>query len=923
MKNFTYHTQHIPIKWFNKNNGLDSGQVHNICQDNDGLIWLSGPTGLSRYNGNVLENFTKRLKLSSHGLRKVIAGTDGQLLIATDCGIDSYVNGITQQIVEDWEFGLVNDLAYHTVHELIFSSSDGLFKYFDGSIRKIFTDIHDLVFIDQAGLIWTNSRSNGLKICDAEFKSLHLDISDQIQSLKYISQDLEGFICLVTNEHLIEISNYEIIRKTPFNNVTAALRRNNELWLGINSQLIRYTLLDNQWVKPAIINHDCYINNFFTDSFNNIWCATAQYGAIKISALKELIYQPVFDQPSSVFCINQVDAKHCLIGGRKINKIMSTENFHFYLDVTKPDNLIIWDQIQIDEQLQFAATDVGVFACRQGQWQPLFENDKYLFKQARIFFRRQNQLWIGTRYGLTETRIDGEGNLHIVKQFDLGYVYSISCDAQDQLWIGTIGNGLFIESNHDFINHKLRHVKNNANVYCISFNEQNCCALLHDNLITIHHENQESQLLIETESLISGWSVVWDEDTIWVGGVNGLSQYDTKQRHEIRNITAFLSQANWEFTTSKSLLMVDNRYLYCGLNSGFAVVDKYKLDDIPNTLCTYLDEVIWEKADLRKVKQLDTVKPGNWTIKIKFYSAWFYNENNLKYRYKLIGFDDDWQITKQNYVQFNSLRLGHYEFLIQAFSPLKGWSESTVLYEFEVQTPLWARGWLKSIYGVFDVFYAVFSSKRRNSALLQMNDHLEKQLNQKNLEITDAFTELRETNLQLHKEANADPLTGMANRRSFQKSLNIELDISTRSNSPLSLLILDIDDFKAFNDNYGHDVGDLVLINVSHVLEETIRKGDYAARIGGEEFAIILPHTSLDGAKKIASKILNKIAEIKTHSISELIKETITLSIGIGLLADNNWKNADSEELIKQADQGLYLAKNNGKNQYSTIAVDQ
>ncbi len=896
--------------------------MHNICQDSNGLIWLSGPNGLSRYNGNELENHTKRLKLSSHGLRKVIPGPNGQLLIATDCGIDLVIKGNSQQIIEKWEFGLVNDLALHPQLGLIFGSSEGLFQFQNHSITKLFNGNHDLVFVDHSGLIWSYGRTVGMKIYDTEFKPTLSEISNQIKSLKHISQDSENNLCLVAKDNIFEINNNKIIRTNPFSNVSAALRNKNDLWLGINDQLAMYKLLDNQWGDPAVINHDCLINDFVIDSFNNIWCSTAQYGAIKISALKDLIYQPIFDRNCTVFCINKVDENQIQIGGRSVNKIVKTDNFHYFKDSPKPAETIIWDQIQIDDHLQFIATDIGVYANKAGQWQQLFASDKYLSKQARVLFKRQNQLWIGSRYGLTETRLNSEGHLHIVKQFDLGYVYSITCDADEVLWIGTIGNGLFIESNHEFIKQKLRYLKENASVYCINFNAENSCAILHDNLISIHHQNHESHLLIETETMISGWSVVWDEDTIWVGGINGLSQYDTKGKHEIRNITAFLSQANWEFTTSKSLLMVNNRYLYCGLNSGLVIVDKLKLDDITNKLNTYLDEVIWDKATVKRSKELDKVKPGNWTLKIKFFSAWYSNENNLKYRYKLIGFDDDWSFTKLNFVQFNSLPLGHYQFLIQAFSPLKGWSESTILYEFEVLTPRWARGWLKAVYGFFNVVYGVFSSKRKSSALIQMNEHLEKQLEQKQLEISEAFTELRETNTQLHKEANADPLTGMANRRSFHKSLNIELDISTRSNSPLSLLILDIDDFKFFNDNYGHDIGDLVLINVAHMLEASIRKGDYAARIGGEEFAVILPHTSLDGAKKIANKILKIVSEIDTKNISEAIKDNITVSIGIGLMSDNTWKNIDSNELMKQADQGLYLAKNNGKNQFGTIVVE-
>ena len=187
--------------------------------------------------------------------------------------------------------------------------------------------------------------------------------------------------------------------------------------------------------------------------------------------------------------------------------------------------------------------------------------------------------------------------------------------------------------------------------------------MLHDNLITVHHDTEEPVLINETATLISGWSAVWDRHYIWVGGVNGLSQFDTETKQETRNITALLSQANWEFTTSKSLRLVADRYLFCGLNSGLAVVDMQELKLINKPLSTHLDEVNWENAEITKTHPLICVKPGNWTLKVKFYSAYFHNELNLKYRYQLIGFSDDWQITKLNFVQFNSLPIGRYQLL--------------------------------------------------------------------------------------------------------------------------------------------------------------------------------------------------------------------------------------------------------------------
>jgi len=921
-QNYRFCPQHIPLKWFNKNNGLDSGQVHNICQDESGMIWFSGPNGLSRYNGNVLENFTKKLKLHTHGLRKVIAAPDGTLFVATDSGIEQVRDNRSHLLVDEWNYGQIHDMVVHPTRGLLFSSSTGLYNYHDQSIREIHQGMFNHLVVDMDDNIWANSKAMGLCVLDHQFNHRSHDLAHFTRKIKHISCNENNVISICTHHDLIEAKNLKLVRSTPFTDLQSSLNLGYELWLGINSQLIKYTLIDDQWQHPTVLNQDSFINDFYQDSFDNIWCSTDQHGAIKVSALRKMVYQPRFEKNGTVFSINELEPDHLLLAGRNVNEMVNLTNINYYVDLGAIKNSIIWDQIHLKDHKFLLATDSGMYFKHNEHPVKLFENNDLLSQHARVILRRGDEIWIGTRYGLSKILMDQNDQPFISQQFKLGYVYCLDLDSNNKLWVGTIGSGLFIESNNDFIKHKLRYVNKHANIYCIRFNQANDCAILHDNLITVHHDTDEPVLITQTDTLISGWSVVWDQHYIWVGGVNGLSQFDTKKKQETRNITALLSQANWEFTTSKSLQLVADRYLFCGLNSGLAVVDMQQLELINKPLSTHLDEVIWENAEISKEHPMTCVKPGNWTLRIKFYSAFFHNELNLKYRYQLIGFSDDWQVTKLNFVQFNSLPIGRYQLMIQAFSPLRGWSEVTRLYQFKVITPAWAKGWLNAIYKIYSVFYGVFSNKRKNSALVQMNKHLETQLKLKNEEVNSAFNELRSANEALQDEANNDPLTGLANRRAFQKVLLTALDDSTRSNSPLALLMLDIDNFKSFNDRYGHDIGDLVLVNVSQVIESSVRKGDHASRFGGEEFAVILPHTTLAGAKTIANKIVTNVRNIDTQSINPHINDSLTISIGIGFDAEADWEKTNPEKLIKMADEALYLAKGKGKDQFAFVPED-
>ena len=164
-------------------------------------------------------------------------------------------------------------------------------------------------------------------------------------------------------------------------------------------------------------------------------------------------------------------------------------------------------------------------------------------------------------------------------------------------------------------------------------------------------------------------------------------------------------------------------------------------------------------------------------------------------------------------------------------------------------------------------------------------------------------------NAQLFEEvehrARTDFLTGLPNHRFFQATLTVELGRAQRHNHPLSLLIIDLDFLKEVNDRFGHPSGDLVIRGVAETIRSTCREIDFAARYGGEEFTVILPETPLPGAIQVADRIRERIAAEHFPRIG-----SITASVGIS----NYPVNAlTKEDLIRVADQALYVAKNGGR----------
>ena len=178
------------------------------------------------------------------------------------------------------------------------------------------------------------------------------------------------------------------------------------------------------------------------------------------------------------------------------------------------------------------------------------------------------------------------------------------------------------------------------------------------------------------------------------------------------------------------------------------------------------------------------------------------------------------------------------------------------------------------------------------------------------LRLQRALFDLAAKNEILEKLALTDPLTGLANRRAFQEALEAEVARVGRHGRPASLLFLDLDHFKAVNDSHGHAVGDEVLAGFSRVLRRGCRKGDLAARFGGEEFSILLPTTGRFPASLVAERIRKATEALP---LGRMHPVQVTVSIGVASTEELP-EPREAAELLRRADAALYRAKTEGRN---------
>lgn len=203
--------------------------------------------------------------------------------------------------------------------------------------------------------------------------------------------------------------------------------------------------------------------------------------------------------------------------------------------------------------------------------------------------------------------------------------------------------------------------------------------------------------------------------------------------------------------------------------------------------------------------------------------------------------------------------------------------------------------------------------KYNSDQLSELNNSLEQK-------VKDRTKELERSNEELKLLAATDPLTKLYNRRYFLNTSENILELAKRENKDLSIIMLDIDDFKLINDSYGHKVGDDAIVKIATNLKNITRNSDIICRFGGEEFIVLFPETNIEGAVTMANKIKERIRNTKIYTEhGEGIQ--LTVSIGVSQIDIKNDKNI--EPAIRRSDKAMYKAKQSGKNKVCILDFQQ
>lgn len=196
----------------------------------------------------------------------------------------------------------------------------------------------------------------------------------------------------------------------------------------------------------------------------------------------------------------------------------------------------------------------------------------------------------------------------------------------------------------------------------------------------------------------------------------------------------------------------------------------------------------------------------------------------------------------------------------------------------------------------------LYQLSNRNKLLVEANENLEQKVRERTNALSEANQKLREL-------ASTDVLTGLMNRRAFMEEAQRKFKLAKRYQRPLSLLMIDIDHFKRVNDTFGHQAGDQVLVEFGKIIKSCLRETDVFSRIGGEEFAIILPETNLEQTAELSERLLEKVRTAQIE-LETGIKISLTTSIGVATIPP---LSVDVDTVMSEADKALYRAKLDGR----------
>jgi diguanylate cyclase (GGDEF)-like protein len=889
--------------------GIKSDYFYTLFEDNEECLWMGTRGGVTRYKDGKFYTFTKEDGLWDNIVLSVCSGKDGSLWIGTLFGLNKMVNGQIERI--PWSANIkIGTLFKNSRDTMWFGTDHGLFVWEEHTFKNYTTkdglssNLIEAICEDHQQNIWIATLDSGLnKFSNGEFSVYTKENGLPDNSLRSLCVDKDNNLWIGTigsgvvrkTENDMDILNSENGLSNDFPGVIYE-DREGCIWIGTEKGINR--LYDGNltvWTKKQGLSEN-FVSCVIEDSKQNLWVGTYT-GGLNLIKIEDL------------FSLKKVEGLH----SEKISSIWEDSLANIWVG-TRGDGLI---KLNI-----FNPSKSDIFTTKEG----LSHNTVWA-----IFEDNEKNLWIGTKKGLNKFAENGFTVYGINDGMSNENIYAITSDKKGRLLIGTSGGGLNVME---------------AGKFMVYSTEDG----LSDNVILAIYEDTEGILWIGTAyglnriendniTAITKKSGLFDnvvfqilEDQngdFWMSSNRGISRVKKEElnqfsKGEISRINAInygiedgmknvecnggFQPAGWKSSDGK---------LFFPTVEGFVMIDPGKIKNNLSPPPILIERLIVNGNPVEIGKNMELV-PGVDKLEIHYTALSYVSAKKIKFKYKLDNYDTKWEEVdkfRERIAHYGHLPPGSYMFRINGCNSNGVWNDNDITMSFKVLPFFWEAWWFKIllIAAAIGLIYGIFLIRLHD--IRKQRDLLEKEVARqtKVLRLQKEELEQQKNNLEkltkkLNRMARTDPLTKLFNRRAFIEKMSEVRIHQERSGKPFVLVLGDIDKFKTFNDEFGHDCGDAILSVIAKIIKDNVRRQDVVGRWGGEEFIILLPQTSLQGGTALAEKLRRIIAANPYTYKGKNHRLTITFGLSECTLTK------ELKTCIKEADDALYVGKRKGRN---------
>jgi len=941
--------------------GLPHNTINNINQDQDGYLYFASWEGAARFDGRHFELYRQDqlAGMADSGILIIEKLASGEMLLGGSRGGLVKIGSDQARLLPKVSAAINDLLEDPDGHLWISTEGNGLFRISpQGQVQhfrhelnvsaftthNLYQSSADRIWLGSAeGLLWFNPQ-----LPNPRFHRVEVFAGVNVAA---ITENKQGQLLIGTERGVYIFENQQFnlldpaLAKVRINKLL--VDKDDTVWIGSFSDgVFRHSALglENLNVSKGLPNNKVY--SLFQDRENSIWIGTnAGLTRLRVSPFRNLTTQKglvdnyvrtlMVHSDGSEWIGTTAGLNHIVAGKISTVEFSPTLRVASFRSLAEGPDGDVWVGTYAD----------GVIRLRQGKEIARYDRSHGLGTNTVMAMLplADGSVWLGTTGGLSLVTDGTVRTLHMVDGLPGEFINSLKLAPDGKIWVGT-GFGPAIYSQEKLTAVDIATEQGPRQIFDFFFESGTSYVWMATDQGVVRYDQQQQSVGVvghrhglPVEKFFSIQHETGPQsDYFWLSSNKGVIRLlksdleavmnDTQQKlHRIEHFGELEGMLNAQCNggSMPSALRHPDGSFWFATAMGVAqlapaelsrfqpapppvVIQKVLADGVPST----------DKASALAV--------GTKRVEFRYAGMSFLMPNRLIFRTRLVGFESDWVERGNQYrAEYTNLAPGNYEFQVMATYPDTDWPKQFSTLSFSVRASWWQYRTLW--FGLIGLLaLAIFLIYRwRTRQLLRKALHLQQQVQLQTRELqlqadqlhsmveekSELVAQLQQQTEMLEQQVRLDALTGIANRRAFDESLQYECLRSTRLQLPLSLVLIDLDHFKRVNDLYSHLAGDLVLKRVSALLQQQVRDIDTLARWGGEEFALLLPNTSLGASLEICERIRQHISQIDCQDIDPSLR--LTASFGVANCAGQG----QPRQLITQADAMLYLAKARGRDQ--------